>query len=271
MANFTFEGKNIYYEEYGEGRPIVLLNGIMMSTGSWAEFVEPFSANNRLILLDMLDQGRSDHMDAPFSQALQKEVVLALLDHLKLEKVSMLGISYGGEVALRFAVEHSDRLDRLVLFNTTACTGSWLGDIGEAWNLASDDADAYYMTTIPVIYSPKFYKENHKWMQARRDLLRPVFSNRVFMDAMIRLTNSSNDYDVRDRLGEITVPTMVVSCMEDYLTPIAEQQLIAERIPDSHYVQIPGCGHASMYEQPVLFVALGLGFINNVKTKFTIL
>ena len=102
MARFVFQDKSIHYEEYGAGEPIVVLNGIMMSCGSWAEFVEPFSANNRLILLDMLDQGKSSKMDGPFSQAIQAEVVLALLDELGIEKVSMLGISYGGEVAQRF-------------------------------------------------------------------------------------------------------------------------------------------------------------------------
>ena len=50
MAYFDFEGKSIYYELHGEGRPLLLLNGIMMSCGSWAEFVEPLSAQNQLIL-----------------------------------------------------------------------------------------------------------------------------------------------------------------------------------------------------------------------------
>lgn len=49
MANFMFGNKSIYYEEYGKGEPLILLNGIMMSCMSWAEFIEPFSAHNRLI------------------------------------------------------------------------------------------------------------------------------------------------------------------------------------------------------------------------------
>ena len=271
MARFVFRDKSIYYEGYGKGKPIVVLNGIMMSTASWSEFVEPFSANNLLILLDFLDQKRSDHMTEPFSQALQADLLLALLDHLELEKVCLLGISYGGEVALRFALEHGDRLERLLLFNTTACTGPWLGDIGDAWNLASKDADAYYLTTIPVIYSPKFYRENNTWMEHRREVLRPVFGNPSFVDAMVRLTNSAADYDVSGRLGEIKTPTMVVSCMEDYLTPMEEQKVIVNGIPGCEHVIIPGCGHASMYEKPVIFTALALGFFNNTKEQFRIL
>ena len=142
MAYFDFQGKQIYYEEHGQGRPLLVLNGIMMSCKSWAEFVEPFSEHNRLLLLDFLDQGRSARMDGPFDQALQAQVALALLDHLGIERACVLGISYGGEVALRFAIEHPGRVERLLLFNTTARTGPWLGDIGDAWNLAAGDADA---------------------------------------------------------------------------------------------------------------------------------
>ena len=273
MAVFDFNGKEIYYETYGEGRPLIVLNGIMMSCASWAEFVEPFSASNQLILVDFLDQGKSAKMEGQtYTQAIQVEVVAALLEHLSLERVSVLGISYGGEVALQFVLQYPDRVDRLMLFNTTACTGALLGDIGEGWIRASDDPEAYYLTTIPIIYSPTFYKKNLDWMNKRKDLLcKYVFSNKEFMDAMERLTNSAAGYDVRDRLSEIRVPTLVVSCEQDYLTPIEEQQKIASCISNSHYVIVPASGHASMYEQPVLFTALALGFVNTIKTEFHII
>lgn len=271
MAQFCFREKSIYYEEYGQGKPILVLNGIMMSCGSWGEFIEPFSAHNRLILLDMLDQGKSDKMEGDFSQGIQAEVVLALLDHLQLDKVNLLGISYGGEVALRFAVTYGDRLERLVLFNTTARTGPWLKNIGDAWNLAAADPEAYYLTTIPIIYSPTFYREHIDWMEDRRKVLQLVFGNADFIQSMIRLTNSSADYDVSHQISGIQAPTLVVSSQEDYLTPLAEQEWIASQIPKSQYVIIPRCGHASMYEMPVLFTALSLGFINTTKVDFSIL
>lgn len=270
MSTFLFAGREIYYEEHGQGRPLVVLNGIMMSCRSWAEFVEPFSADNRLILLDFLDQGRSARMEGPYEQSLQAQVVKALLDHLGLARACVMGISYGGEVALQFALAYPGCVERLVLFNTTARTGPWLGDIGDGWNLAARDPDAYYLTTIPVIYSPRFYRERQDWMARRREALRPVFADPDFIQPMIRLTNSSRGYDVTGRLHEIKAPTLVVSCQEDYLTPVEEQRLIHQNIPGSHYAVLPGCGHASMYEQPVLFAALTLGFCNAVKTEYHI-
>lgn len=270
MANFVFEDKSVYYEEYGQGAPILVLNGIMMSSYSWKVFVEPLSANNRLIFMDFFDQGRSSRMTEPYSQTIQIEAVHALLDHLSLERVNLIGISYGGEVALQFAIKYPERLERLALFNTTAKTGPWLKDIGEAWNLAAGNADAYYLTTIPVIYSPGFYVKNYDWLNSRRELLRTVFSNPDFTAAMERLVNSAANYDVSEEIHRISTPTLVVSCEQDYLTPMDEQRFIAAQIPNSHRVIIPDCGHASMYEQPVLFSSLILGFFNNNKLHFEI-
>lgn len=220
MAYFDFEGKSIYFELHGEGRPLLLLNGIMMSCGSWAEFVEPLSAQNQLILLDMLDQGRSAKMTEAYDHGIQIRLVDALLDHLGLEKVCVAGISYGSEVGLEYAIEHPERVERLMLFNATAATGAWLNDVGKAWNLAANDGESYYYTSIPVIYSPSFFIEHNDWMERRKELLVPIFNNPDFIQAMIRLTNSSANYDVRDRLDRVACPVLIVSCQQDYLTPI---------------------------------------------------
>ena len=271
MAYFPYDKYRVYYEEYGKGKPLLVLNGIMMSTASWKEFVEPFSANNRLILVDFLDQGKSDKLvGKEYDHEIQVELVKALVDFLGLDKVCLMGISYGGEVGQEFTLKYPEHVERLILFNATARTGPWLGDIGDAWNLATRDADSYYLTTIPVIYSPGFYVKKNDWLNRRREVLRPVFSNPDVIQAMIRLTNSSRNYDVADQLHNIKVPTLVVSCQQDYLTPVEEQQFIVEQIPDSHYVVLPNCGHASMYEQPLMYAALVVGFCNVSKTEYNI-
>jgi 3-oxoadipate enol-lactonase len=267
-----FKGKKVYYETYGQGKPIVLLNGIMMSTSSWQVFREVFSANNQLILVDFLDQGRSDKMeDTPYTQDIQIEVLRALLDELKLEKANLVGISYGGEVALEFAVKYENRIDKMALFNTTARTSPWLRDIGIGWNRSVGDPLDYYCTTIPVIYSPQFYNENNDWMNRRKAFLTGgVFNQKAFMDSMVRLTESAEGHDVTKELSNIKVPTLIVSSENDYITPMAEQKILHEQIKGSELVVLPGTGHASMYERPVLFATLVLGFINMAQREFKI-
>lgn len=272
MSYLNFNDKKVYYETYGEGKPIVLLNGIMMSTASWQVFKEALSAHNQLILVDFLDQGKSDKMDGiKYTQDIQVEVVKCLFDELKLKKVNIVGISYGGEVALEFAVKYQEYIDKLVLFNTTAKTSAWLKDIGDAWNLSTGNPLDYYLTTIPVIYSPEFYNKNSEWMNARKALLtKGVFSQKPFMDAMVRLTQSAENHDIVDQLHTIKVPTLIASCENDYITPMPEQKMLNQLISTSELVVLPNTGHASMYERPVLFATIVLGFINMEKSEFKI-
>ncbi len=267
MATFQHNGYEVYFEEYGQGIPLILLNGIMMSTLSWKPFIETFSQHRRLILIDLLDQGRSSKLDGlTYDLDIQVEVVKGLCDHLNLSSVDLFGISYGGEVAMRFAIQHASYIRRLMLFNTTAYTSPWLQEIGNAWNRAAHDPEGYYSTTIPVIYSARFYTDNQVWMDKRKQFLIGVFSNPVFIQAMIRLTNSANNHDVRHLLADIQAPTLVVSCEHDYITPPVEQTLIASKIPHASLVMIPDSGHASMYEKPMLFSSLVLGFVSTSKT-----
>ncbi|NLC65434.1 MAG: alpha/beta hydrolase [Clostridium sp.] len=272
MAYYKFNGKNIYFEEYGEGKPLIVLNGIMMSTKSWDMFIEPFSQDNRLILVDFLDQGRSDKVKEKYDQNTQVEVIKGLLDFLEIDKISILGISYGGEVALNFATKYEDRIDRLVLFNTSHRTSPWLKDIGDAWNLSANDPMNYYLTTIPVIYSPKFYNDNRTWVENRKKLLTEnVFNNKDFMDSMVRLTISAEDHDLTEQVKNITTKTLIVSSENDYITPKEEQQMLHGYMKNSEYIIIPESGHASMYEKPALFITLTLGFVNSSQLDINII
>ena len=273
MSSFNHLGKNIYYICEGEGKPILILNGIMMSTKSWQAFVPSLTAQNRLIRFDFLDQGQSDKLEGEtYTQAIQVDLIKALLDHLGLAKVSIVGISYGGSVAIQFSIKYPDAVDRLMLFNAAAYTSPWLNDIGKGWIAAGKtrNGQAYYQTAIPVIYSPYYYESKIEWMRNREKVLIPIFSNPAFLDAMERLTKSAEHYDARKDLHKIKAKTLIVSAEEDYLTPMAEQTFLYEHISGSELIKIPVSGHASMYERPLLFTTLVLGFVNVKDTEYVI-
>lgn len=269
MSILTYKGKDIYYHIDGNlayNKPvIILLNGIMMSTASWEQFKDAFSQNNTLIRFDMLDQGKSSKATEQYTQDVQVDILFHLINELQLLHINLVGISYGASVALQFAVKHSNLIDKLVVANVVMKTSKWLKAIGDGWNQVgrSRNGLAYYNISIPYIYSPTFYSKNIDWMENRKEVLIPVFSNDDFLNSMERLTISAETHDTTDGLSAISVDTLIIGSELDYLTPVFEQQEIHKRITDSHLVIIPSCGHASMYEQPELFTTLVLGFINN--------
>ncbi len=271
MSTFIFHDKKVFYRTVGKGDPLLILNGIMMSTRSWVPFESHFTRENQLILLDLLDQGESDKMESDYDQSIQAEVVGALLDELGLEKVSIIGTSYGGEVALQFAAKHPDRIKRMVLANTVARTNAWLREIGDAWNYATKVPEAYYCTTIPTIYSPAYYDRKKDWMANRKAILtKTAFADEDFLNSMIRLTKSAESHDVTEQLPNIHVPTLVVSCDQDHITPMEEQRLLVSLMPDAEMIILPETGHAAFYERPYLFTSLVLGFINGLDAEITV-
>lgn len=262
---FKFKDYNIYYEVHGTGEPLLILNGIMMSTKSWGFFLPALSKNNRIILVDFLDQGQSSKCEIDYDHAIQVELVVALLDHLKLERVNLFGISYGGQIALQVCLVAPKRVAKLCLSNTSYETSDWLREIGHGWNAAASDGYQYYLTSIPIIYSPHFFNSRIEWMKNRERVLVDVFNDKAFIEAMVRLTKSSENYQIKDRVHLIEHQTLIIGSEFDFLTPFFQQQALHQKLKRSELVFVPQAGHALMYEKPNLFVSLLLGFLEHTQ------
>jgi len=272
MATFEFDGVSIYYESHGGGEPILVLNGIFMSCASWQAFVPAFSRGNRLLLLDLADQGASGKLTRDYTLELQERVVIAFLDHLGLDWSHVVGISYGGEVAMRVAARHPERVGRLVLSNTTAYTSAWLADIGHGWEyaMASHDGHQFFAACIPGVYSPGFYEAHKDWARAREEMFVRAFTGATY-DAFRRLTRSAETHDERGNLSAIKAPTLVISSQWDFITPLPNQLELVAGIDGAAHAIIPDCGHAAMYEKPAEFASLVLGFLTTKTESIAVL
>lgn len=266
MNYYEYQGKKIAYQVDGDDdkQPLVLLNGIMMSMASWLPFLPNLTKHRKIIRIDMLDQGVSDKMDKAYTVEDQAKSIISLLESLNITKYDLFGISYGGHTALTVSSLDSERVDKLIVFNCLPNTTELLRDTGRAWNLAGqkNDPELYFHTTIPVIYSHKFYADNNKWILDRKPILLKVF-NETFLQSMDRLVNSGESYDLRNKLDTIKANTLVVGASDDLLTPARYTQTIAEGISGAKYIEITNCGHASMYEKPNEFISILVGFLNH--------
>src|SRR6266536_1471443 len=108
-------GMNLYYETHGTGRPLILLHGGLGSGEMFGPILPALSERHRVITVDLQGHGRTADIDRPIDIRLMADDIAALIDHLGLEKPDLVGYSLGGGVAFFTAVNHPQKVGKLVL------------------------------------------------------------------------------------------------------------------------------------------------------------
>jgi len=260
--NMYLENPGIYFEVHGEGKPLVLLNGIMMSAPSWVDHIEKLKDRFQLIVYDMRDQGQSTRLAEGYDNQIHVQDLKKLLDHLDIDNADLWGVSYGGQVALLFTLAFPESVDRLVLSNTSAHIDQYLLSMGEMWKCAARlyDGEAFFDLALIPIYSRHFYNHNYDWLLNRRQVFKELLT-RDWFDAFIRLASSNHDYDVRDELASIEHATLLIAAEEDIITPYEQMRAMHGVMQNAQLVCIPQTGHAAFLEKIDTVCTLIKGFL----------
>lgn len=256
-------GADLYYEVHGEGEPLIFLNGIMMSTLSWVGLIPIVSKKFKLILFDFRDQGKSSKMKEQYDLDIHVNDSLNLIDDLGIQKIHLLGLSYGGLVALKFALLHQDRLNTLILSNTTSFISNHLREIGMAWEIAAElnDGEKFLQLARPFIYSGKFYEKHLDLIRQYQEMLKTMLTKEWF-EAFIRLSRSTRNYYISpDELKTIKIPTLLLGAEHDIIAPQKDMMTIYENINGCEFITIPQAGHGAFLEKTNEFVTMVMGFI----------
>lgn len=260
----TTDGEELYYEVHGEAEPVIFLNGIMMSTLSWAGLIPIASKKFKLILFDFRDQGNSSKMKGQYGLDIHVNDLLNLIDELGIQKIHMLGLSYGGLVALKFALLHQRRLNTLILSNTTNFISHHLREIGIAWEVAAElnDGEKFLQLARPFIYSGKFYENHLDLIRKYHEMLKTMLT-KEWLEGFMRLSRSTRDYYISpDELKTIKIPTLLIGAEHDIIAPVKEMMIIYENIKGCEFIIIPQAGHGAFLEKTNEFVTIVMGFIS---------
>jgi pimeloyl-ACP methyl ester carboxylesterase len=122
MPRVPLNGTDLFYADEGSGNPLAFIPGLGATHGMFCPQADALRAGHRLILPDLRGNGRSGRLSGPIGTVLDRQCddLAALLDHLGIASVVMVGVSYGGAVALRFALRHPGRLAGLVVVDSFA-------------------------------------------------------------------------------------------------------------------------------------------------------
>jgi 3-oxoadipate enol-lactonase len=237
---------------------LVLSNGVLMSTASWAFQTPELSEHYRLLLYDCRGMWQSDHPPGPYSMELHADDLAALLDALGIEQAHIGGASYGAEVGLVFALKYPDRTRSLIVTSAVSHVDPLLQGMIDTWAYAANahDPEMLFHAVYPLTFSEDWIAANQETL----DLARERYELLDF-DAFHKLLRSFSELNVTGDLHQIAAPTLIVVGELDLLKPLKYSEIIAHEIPGAEYAIIPHAGHAAMWEQAGVFNTLILGFL----------
>jgi pimeloyl-ACP methyl ester carboxylesterase len=255
----------IRYELEGpeRGPAYVLVNGLTQYAELWGAYRGALAAKGfRVATFDLLGQGASDKPALFISQDDQVAALALLIDQLE-PPVFLSGISFGGLIALRYAIEHSDRLAGLVAMSAFAELSPQLLLLGSALRTGLILGGTGYLQDLllPMNLSDA-------WLGSQLGNLEAIkrqgwLTNDIY--ALQNLMESFLDFKpLTPQLSSISVPTMILNGEFDFLTPRALHETLRIRIPDSALVIIPHAYHAFTLEKPALTADLLSRFAEDV-------
>jgi pimeloyl-ACP methyl ester carboxylesterase len=267
----TIDGRQVNVVELGSGPPVVFIHGLSGSWQNWLEQVPVFAREHRVIAFDLPGFGGSEMPAQKVSISGYGRFVNALLDELGVGSAAVVGNSMGGFIGIELAIRFPERVERMVLVSAAGLSIEYLRNeralalLGVAenrlaaysgWVASRSDALARRPGARRLIFGIVAHRPER--------LPGPLVAEQVrgsgkpgFLPALDALT----DYPIRDRLGEIACPTLIVWGVEDKLVPARDADEFARLIPNARKVVWPETGHVAMLERPAAFNALLAAFL----------
>ena len=248
MAFIQNQGAKIYWDERGQGAPVLLIMGLGLTSDMWHRTRPLLESRYRTIALDNRGVGRSEVPPGPYSLATMASDAASVLDAAGDSSAHVFGVSMGGMIAQEFAVQYPSRVRSLIL----GCTSP-----GGPHAVRAEPAALEMLTSRATMTVEEF---SDAVLQFIHDPGTP--RGRIEEDLVIRRQwNPSIEgylaqlhgimaWEAYSRLPQITAPTLVIHGETDRLIPPGNSRVIADRLPNAKLVLIPRAGHIFSTDQP---------------------
>jgi 3-oxoadipate enol-lactonase len=261
MAMISIGGVSLNVEEKGQGEVLLLVHGFPLDHSMWWGQLEGPSKHYRVIAPDLRGFGKSDVTEGTVTMEQFAEDLARLLDGLNIaEPITLCGLSMGGYIAWQFALNHSNRLKRLIVCDTRAVADS--KDTAAGREKSAEKVVAEGAVIVADIMQPKLFHQSSAgsaYVEQTRQVM--LGTNPLGIAAALR--GMAKRPDVTGQLEQIRVPTLVICGEHDAISPTAEMRKIAEAIPHARYVEIPAAGHMAPLEKPEEVNAAIVEFMNS--------
>ncbi len=235
------------YTDEGTGTPVLLIHGVGASLESWDGVVSRLDPNRRYIRFDLRGHGHSLRTAGPYALADFVDDAIALLDHLGVDKVDVIGFSLGGLIAQAIALSHPERLARLILVSTVAGrTPEEQDRVKErAETLAREGAITHLANAVDRWFTDEFVAAHPEVLEARRKK-----SMQNDPDCYVAAYRVLAGNDLGEHLTQVTVPTLVMTGENDIGSSARMAQFIHDQISGSQLHILPRLKHSVLLEAP---------------------
>jgi 3-oxoadipate enol-lactonase len=242
---------DLWYDETGEGPPLVLLHEGVVDSRIWEPVVPLLAERHRVIRYDQRGYGRSPLPDGPYSVV---EDLVSVLDAADLDKAALVGASRGGNIALATALNHPDRVSQLVLVGSGLSGYSWsvewTPDQISRWEAAEEADDYEAMAELDMeAWAP---------MGADAELRAMFVENAVGSNS----EDPATDEPVAERVGGVTAPTLVITGGRDVAGINDVGAVLAREIPGARSAVIEETDHMVPWRTPEELSHLILDFLS---------
>lgn len=250
MAHFDGRGFRIHYVEQGVGPAVVFAHGFVMDHTMFAPQFEDLPDDHRCVAWDMRGHGQSDCPPGPWTMQDTVVDLIQFIEGTDTAPCHLVGMSWGGMIAVRVALQREDLVRSLTLIDTSADAED--PEKVEQYTAFQEILSSEGLTdelvegTLPMFYAQKYLEDEPEGVAVhiRR-------AQRMPTEALVEGLRALIERDsVVDRLGDIRVPALVIHGEEDAAIPMTQAEKMAEGIPDAELLRIPEAGHTTPLEAP---------------------
>lgn len=255
MPTVVTNGINLYYELHGSGEPLVLIAGLGYDGWMWHKMIMGLAEQFQVISFDNRGVGQSDKPAGPYTARMLAADTLGMLDDFGIDKAHIVGHSMGGFIAQAIAVEHPERVDKLVLSATNFGGPHHVPITPEAMAVLTDlsgDPIERLRRGIAISCAPGFADKNpqliEEWVGYR--VQHPIDPVGYQAQLAIGLSLIPEAASFEHKLSAVRAPALILFGEQDKVVPPGNAELLASRIPGSQIAILPNAGHFFPFEVP---------------------
>ena len=257
----------LFYNISGTGEPLLLLAGFACDNSYWSLMMPHLNKKYQVIRVDNRGAGRSSTLAKPYSIQEMARDAAALLEHLDINSVSVIGHSMGGQIAQELVLNYPQKVRNLIIISSWAQVNSILHTIIETWGELPQilDWQQYQKVILPWIFTDQFLSTPQAITQILQMAVNYPF--RPTAQGIYHQSQAILHSDTSARIPEISCPTLVMVGKQDILTPVAFSQQLTQLISHAELALIEDCGHGLLIESTRSVAEKILNFLNKSTIK----